>query len=174
MVDFQIPDEALLYLRDLAEQDTDVQWQVGDLMVDVWDELRNAVDNPRTAHASMIRQFAKASGIAQSTLRERENVARFFDKWTRSDVLTYHQHRAIKSAGDDWRKWMVWALDTNASVDQIRRAIAEEQNPEPAWKKRLVQIDAITARLVVDKNAPDDVKDSAILMHKMVQDALGL
>jgi hypothetical protein len=117
MRDFQIPDEALGYLRFLAEQDTDIQWLVGDLLVDVWDELRNAVHgSERTAHASMIRQFAKGSGMAQSTLRERENVCRFFPKEDRNPILTYHQHRAVKSADSDWERWMEWALDTKDGV----------------------------------------------------------
>jgi hypothetical protein len=69
---------------------------------------------------------------------------------------------------------MEWALDTNASVDQIRRAIADEKNPLPAWKKRLAQMKTISERLVVDKETPDEIKDSAMLIQAMVKDALGL
>lgn len=173
MVRFQIPDEALDYLRTLSENDSQCQWEIGDLLVDVWDELKVSLpeNELRNAHAQMIRQFAKASGLAPATLRDRENVCRFFEPADRS-LLSYHQHRAIKSAGTDWERWMDWALDNMASVDDIRKAIDAEENPAPAWQRKLERIKADAERAFADPETPDEKKAGFGLIISVAEDNL--
>ena len=121
---FQIPDEALLQLRDLLEQDATMQWEIGRFIAVYWEEVLKYVDtrDTREAHAEVIRQFATGTGADRTTLRDREKMWLFFtdEDRARFPTFTYHQFRALRKAGpNDWERWAELAALNNCNTSPL-------------------------------------------------------
>ena len=175
----QIPDEAIEHLRHLLERDGIRQWEIGRFLSVYWETLLKHLEPGEVgaAHADMIRDFAVGTGADKTTLRDRENMWLFFSDRDRKkyDMLTYHQFRALKSAGPHyWEKWAEWALDNGyngrpASVARIRKAIDDEKNPEPVWVKRLARLEELVTKIVDDEDAPRHVREDMIEVAIIMQ-----
>lgn len=176
---FQIPDEALNQLRSMLEKDGSMQWEIGGFISDYWQELLKYVapKEVKNEHALMIRDFARFTGADPSTLRDREKVYAFFTDVDREryDTLTYHQFRALKSAGaDHWEGWAVKALDGQWSVRKIRKEIKGEETPEEALLKRLTKIDESTRKILDDLEVRNDIRTALALIPSIIQDTKDL
>jgi hypothetical protein len=174
MIQFQIPDEALNQLRTLLEQDGEMQWQIGQFIVDYWQEMLKYVkqDEVREAHAELIRQLARGTGADRSTLRDREKMRLFFtdDDLARFPVFTYHQWRALRSAGERWLEFAERANDENWSVAKIRAEIKGKPTLAEVTLKRLGKIEDAARKIMDDQEVPDYVRESLILIPTIVAD----
>jgi hypothetical protein len=175
MIDFQIPDEAYNYLRDLLDQDGNTQWEIGRFICDFWEEMLRYVkpDEVRDAHAKLIRQFAKGTGADPTTLRDREKMWLFFADFDRSrfPMLSYHQWRALRKGGkEDLEYWAKRAHDENMSVSKIREAIAEKESPTEVLLKRIDKIGKATRKIMDDQEVPEEVRESLILIPTILED----
>lgn len=176
MIDFQIPDEALLQLRDLLDKEGGAQWETGDFIVAYWEEVLKYVEpnEVREAHAKVIRKFASGTGADPTTLRDRERMSLFFTKADRArfPMFTYHQFRALRSAGEDeWEWWAEVAARENWSVAKIREAI-DDFNTEgtEVLLKRLDKLDKQTRKIMDDDRIDEEVRTSLCLIPTILQD----
>lgn len=169
-----LPDEVIEEVRQLSDSADTFQWRIGDILCDVWDEVGREytiiLDSERRAHAYIIGQVANRAGIAKSTLRDRENMSKFFPKPVRKELepLTYHQARALKSAGDQWQEYKKWVFDFAdqegyfPSVEAIRDKIKAAGADLPLWQKRMNQIIPLLVKVSLDPEAPTALtKDAA-------------
>ena len=153
-----LPDELIENFRQLLEAGEAYQWAVGDFITDVLDEF------PHMDRAELIRSLADRTGADRSTLRDRQNMSKFYPPEVRQEYshLTYHQLRACKSAGDRWREYADWAGDNMpAPVAVIRARIKHNGHDVPAWVHRWEVILGIARRLVDDKDCPELVRKAA-------------
>jgi hypothetical protein len=176
---FQIPDEAYDQLRTLLEHDGSIQWQVGDFITEFWTEMKRYLveSEVNKAHAKMIRDFADHTGADRTTLRDRERMSRFFTQEERAEypILTFHQFRALRSAGDDWQQWAEWAMENGrqgapASTSKIRQAIKESKDPTPDFLKRLERMEKDGQWVLSNEEPPKDVKDGVALVLTILED----
>ena len=178
MIDFQIPDEALLQLRDLLEKDGTMQWDIGQFISTYWEEVKKYVDTPdlrvlRDAHAEVIRQFAAGTGADRTTLRDRERMWMFFTDADRArfPMFTYHQFRALRKAGeDDWKRWAELAAANNWSVAKIRKEMAKEEDPKEVLLKRLNKLGKAVHKILDDEDVPKEVRTSLSLIPTILED----
>jgi len=165
----RLPDEVIERARQLQSEAEGHQWHVGDFLVEVVDELGNYYTRQgvRNARAEIIRQLANGVGADASTLRDRECMARFYPLSIRREynVLTYHQLRACKSAGERWREYADWALDNlPAPVALIRASIKHNGDLPPAWVGRWERMLAIADLLAADEQTPPVVRLAAVAL----------
>ena len=176
MIRFQIPDEALLQLRDLIEKEGGIQFEVGDFIVDFWEEMLKFVkaDEVREAHASLIRQFAKGTGAAKSTLRDREKMSLFFTKADRARFpsFTYHQWRALRRAGEDeWEWWANVAVQRDWSVRDIREAVEDfSTEGTEVLLKRIKKLGSLVRKILDDDRVDPAVRESLSLIPTILED----
>ena len=167
----QLPDKVIEYTRQLLETQDGHQWKLGDHLVSVCEELAgyyagllNEGDLERAvrkARAHIIKQLANRTGADRSTLRDRQNVARFFppDIRGRYSVLSYSQMRACKAAGDRWEEYAIWACDNlPAPVAIIRARIKYNGDLPPVWIARWERIQRLGEILYEDEEAPAVVR----------------
>ncbi len=167
-----LPDIVIEVTRQLINDGEGYQWRLGDHIASVVDELGDKYagfidDTPqaegavRRARAHIIRQLADRTGTDRSTLRDRENMARFFPPIVRGDLvpLTYHQLRACKSAGPDWQKHAEWALENLPAPPAIIRLRIKHKGELPLpWVARWDRFLQLANDLFVDDAAPDRVR----------------
>jgi hypothetical protein len=174
MIQFQIPDEALDQLRRLLEQEGGIQWEVGDFLVAYWDEMLSHLKPKEIgdAHAKFIRDFAKGTGSDKSTLRDRKNMSMFFSHADREkyEVFTYHQFRALRSAGKDWEEYAVKALDEGWSVAETRHNIKKDKEQRPDYLVRLEKMEVQANKIVAHEDTPVEVKEGVKLILCVIAD----
>jgi hypothetical protein len=174
MIQIQIPDEALDQLRTLLEKDGQMQWIIGDFIVDFWTEVQKYVDtsDTREAHAEVIRQFASGTGADRTTLRDREKMSMFFTKADRArfPLFTYHQFRALRKAGEGWEEYAEIAANNGYSVAQIRNLIDTEEAPMEVLKKRIAKLCRATWKIMDDETVPMEVRTSLSLIPTILED----
>jgi len=175
-----LPDELIEKIRQLSDTADSFQWQIGDILSDVWDEVGQAyaaiLDSERKAHAYIIGQIATRAGIAKSTLRDRESMSRFFPQAVREQLipLTYHQIRAIKSAGDQWQIYRDWVFDQAnqngyfPSVETIRDQIKADGAECPLWSRRLIKVLPVLEKISLDPDAPQDIRGDIVEFVELV------
>ncbi|MHC4370906.1 MAG: hypothetical protein ACYSW8_25125 [Planctomycetota bacterium] len=175
----QIPDEALAQLRSLLEHDTQVQWAVGDFICDFWEETLKYIrpEEVREKHAELITQFADGTGASRTTLRDREKMSLQFTvrERERFPMYTFHQFRALRSAGEDWEEWAEWGLVNGfngapASTRVLRAAIKGEQDPYDVLHKQLDDIEKKARKLMDAEDSPDSVKRGLTLIPTIITD----
>lgn len=132
-----LPDEIIEHLRQLQGDAEKGQWLVGDFLVGVVDELAEIYERAgvRKARTWLVRHMANRIGVDETTLRDRECVARFFPQEARDKYpFSWSQWRALKSAGDKWEEYAVWATENlPAPVMMIREKIKGNGDAEPKW-----------------------------------------
>jgi len=169
-----LPEIVIEVTRQLIEEGEGHQWKLGDHIAGIVDELgsryASLIDTPqaksavRRARTHIVKQLADRTGTDRSTLRDREVMARFFPQDVRESMspLTYHQLRACKSAGDEWRKHAEWALENlPAPTAIIRLRIKHHGELPPAWMGRWDRMLQLSRDLMVDEAAPDRVRHIA-------------
>lgn len=175
MIQFQIPDDAIDQLRSLLEADGQMQWKIGQFIADYWQEMRKYIheEEEREQHAELIRQFARGTGADKTTLRDREKMWLFFtdDDRLRYEVFTYHQFRALRSAGEDnWEEYAEWAIEYGASVAEIRRKIKMDKDPVPDWVRRMEALEKQARKIFEDDATPEEVKSGVVLILTILED----
>jgi hypothetical protein len=158
-----LPDAIIEHLRQLADSNERGQWEIGDFLVSVLDELGPAFESMgvKRARPSIIRQLANRTGLDSSTLRDRESMCRFFPVKARDHyhALTYHQLRSCKSAGDNWRKYADWALvNLPAPVSVIRAKVKANGHECPAWVSRWDRMTGLADVVLCDTDSPGWLK----------------
>jgi len=133
-----LPDELIEGVRQRLETAEDIQWELGDYLLEAVDEMTPHLQAKgiRYPMAFIIRETASRVGCDASTLRDRVVMARFYPPPIRQDYspLTYYQLRACKSAGDNWREHAEWALaNLPAPVAAIRAHVKHNGHMPPAW-----------------------------------------
>lgn len=159
MITPRLSDEVIEHFRQIYDESAGLQWITGDYLADVVDELSpmfaSQMDGEYNqavtrARASIIRQLAYSVGCDTTTLRDRESMSRFYPQVVREDyhMLSYHQLRACKSAGENWQQWADWARDNlPAPVALLRKKIKANGHEEPAyisrWQRLIILAEAI-------------------------------
>jgi hypothetical protein len=165
MITPHLPDDAIEMVRALGERQEKTQWALGDTICEICDELYDTwiqagIHNPR---AAIIRELANATGLDISTLRDRHIMARFFTHEDRIKYspLTYHQLRACKSAGENWRQYAEWALaNLPAPVALIRTKIKNNGDLPDPWIKYWSKICELAGRIIEDEKAPVELAEA--------------
>jgi hypothetical protein len=179
-----LPDQIIEGLRQLAGDMDRYQWRVGDYLCSIWDELNkpytNYLGSERKAHAWLISHLATRTGLAKSTLRDREGMARFFPPHVREEYepLTYHQFRACKAAGDKWRKYADMALESMdkyggnpAPVEVIRHWVRDNGDETlPMWRRRLQTIEKALRKIAEDERAPENVQSFCVMVLECMEE----
>jgi len=159
MTDYHLPDEVIETARQLFHQVEGYQWRVGDFLVDIVDEI----EKYSGSRSRVIRELSIRCGADASTLRDRENMARFFPAPLRQDyeALSYSQLRACKAAGSDrWREYADWALgNLPAPVAMIRARIRNNGHDQPAWISRWQRLLVLALVIRDDKEATATVRE---------------
>jgi hypothetical protein len=140
-----LPDAVIELVRVELDRADVSQWHIGDMLVSIVEELGILYERSgvRSARAAIIRELATRTGRDASTLRDRHLMAAFYPPEVRAsyDALTYHQLRACKSAGDNWRQYADWALDNlPAPVALIRARIKHNGDTPPLWLTRFERL----------------------------------
>jgi len=160
-----LPDDLIETVRQLNHDGEGVQWAMGDLLVAAVEELgpvyatHPGIGSIRRARTYILRALADRTGTDESTLRDRQSVCSFFPPKMRLeyDGFTYHQWRAFKYAGGQWRKYAEQAAQNlPAPVRVIRAWIDEDENGvrQPAWERMLDKFIDIAYSLERDEAAP--------------------
>ncbi len=163
MNDLSLPDAAIEECRQLISAADNMQFGIGDWLVILVDEVAPQwkAAGVRFPRAEIIRQLSGSTGADASTLRDRESMARFFPVPVRSgyDMLTYHQLRACKAAGEKWREYAEWARgNLPAPVAVIRAKVAGNGHLPPAWESRWERVTVLCDLLARDEGAPATVR----------------
>lgn len=153
--DVQLPEEVILRLQANTDNEDAARWDDGEIAAELVDEF-----GPMYGKALVRKRLAIEAGIAASSLRQREELSRFFPQDVRDEfeILTWSQWRAIKPAGAiGWRELATWAIES-----------ADEYGGRPA------PVDAITAKRLGDKGKePPDWDELFIKMRDLGDDVLG-
>ncbi len=164
-VGIQLPDEVIESLRQLLDDSESYQWATGDFVIDV------LVEFPQVKRSDLIKQMADRTGADRSTLRDRHNMAEFYPKEVREefDMLSYSQLRGCKAAGDNWREYAEWARDNlPAPVAVIRARIKNNGHDQPPWIHRWESMQGIASMIVIDSDAPDNIREVCRLVVKQL------
>lgn len=167
-----LPDAIIEGLRQLVNDSDGRQWVMGDYINAVVDELEGHYSDlgVKYARAWLVRHMAERTGADVSTLRDRANMAKFYpqDIRTEYDALSYHQLRACKSAGEEWKRYADWALDNLPSpVSVIRAMVKHNGDLPPAWVSRWERMQVLADVLVMDALTPPEVRGAAWLVGFM-------
>ena len=133
----RLPDAVFTQLRHLLDMEEGLQWDVGDFIRDVWSEIARYSEDQKKDHADMVKQMANGTGADKSTLRSREKMSTFYSKQARDTwqpPYSYHQMRALMSAGTEWVGVATWGLDGGwnngvANIEEIRAKITSDRDP---------------------------------------------
>jgi len=176
-----LPDALIDELVTLLDKAEPMQWAIGEFIVKVWEELGDAYANvfkqrnttwsaayaKSRAHAWFVAHLAERTGTDVSTLRDRESMVGFWGEHRRDyEQYTYHQLRAYKAAGDNWRQVMrECELEADKwgklpSVRDIRNYI-RDNGGKPAWENRWKRFIRLAELLAEDEDAPNDVREVA-------------
>lgn len=163
-----LPDEIIEQTRQLLDDAERPQWALGDLLVAVLDELGHRYEQifderRRAGRAWLIKHIADRTGAATSTLRDREVMARFWTEDLREkySMLTYHQLRAVKSAGENWKQYADWAALELPPVAVIRAKIKNHGHEVPAWLGRWERACTLLDAIARDEMAPGKLRSYA-------------
>jgi len=167
-----LPDDLIDAVSQLNSDEGSIQWAMGDLLAAAVDEMgpvyatHPGIGSLRRARTYILRKIGDLAGVDDSTLRDRETVCRFFTPKMRLeyDGFTYHQWRAFKSAGGQWRKYAEQAAQNlPAPVRVIRGWIKDDKNEVviPAWQRMLDKFIDIAWSLERDEAAPGWVRAAA-------------
>ena len=166
-----LPDTIVEYLRQHVNDIDHRQFEVGDYLIAVVDELApnyDAIIGKGRGRAWIFGHIASRIGVVPATLRDREGLARFYPPDLRRewDMYSYHQLRAFKAAGARWREHASYWLDhLPAPVYQIRKRIKDngELSP-PEWARRWELVLSLCRRIVEDEEAPQQVRGACIAL----------
>ena len=157
-VQMKLPDEVYNQLEYLLNQKENMQWEIGDFIVDLWAEVEKYTpeDDRRKEHASLLKNLAENTGTHYGTLRNMERMSGFYspERRERWSQLTYYQLRSASSAGEDWERWCEWAVGEGsfngrpASGDAIREAIAGKKTAEDKYLKLVKKIDKLVGQVL--------------------------
>jgi hypothetical protein len=159
----QLPGALVERIRQELDSSEQHQFEAGWLLVEAVDESSQYLKPSQVFQA-----VAAKVGAAIATLRDRENMGRFYARRDvrEFDMLTYGQLRACKAAGaDGWRDVATWAITSAddyggnpAPADVIRRHIVGNGlEAEPLWMRRRNRAIAILTALANDPETPPDV-----------------
>jgi hypothetical protein len=171
---YHLPDEVIETARQLLDSCNEYQWGIGDLLVEVVDELTVAASGFQThgsglSRSGIIRELSIRTGTDASTLRDRECMARFYPVPLRQEysALTYYQLRACKSAGPDhWRAHADWALDNLPAPSALIRARVKHNGElPPAWVSRWERLCELAELLLSDDQTPADIRRALDLLQ---------
>ncbi len=156
-----LPDIIIETLRALANRGDTQQWEIGDFLVGVVDEIKKYVPDEGytpevVTRARLLRELADRTGLDASTLRDREVMARFFTHADREayHALTYHQLRACKGGGERWREYADRAMGSlPAPVRVIRSWVSSNGDGESRHDYYLRRLKE-QAGALLDSNPP--------------------
>lgn len=178
----KLPDEVYTQLNHLLEQKENLQWEIGDFIIELWDEIKRYTPKKdwRKEHARLLNDLAENTGSHYGTLGNLERMSGFYshewrERW--QPPLSYYQLRACKAAGEDWERWCEWAVGEGAnpytgrpaSGDAIRDAIKGEQSKEEIATRILNDIRKKAGRLLEISYG----NQWALMITAIVDDALG-
>jgi len=161
---YQLPEDLLNQFASLVEHQDQSQWNVGKFISEVVDEFAEAweASGIRNGRAAVIKCLCNSRGnLDESTARDRQNVYEFWkDKLEPEyEVFSWSQLRAIKSAGNRWEKYAVWALDHLPSPAwRIRKEIKGNGDGLPIWSDYWERIISLAERLSREENLPDKIR----------------
>lgn len=157
-VQMKLPDEVYNQLTYLLDQKENMQWEIGDFIVDLWSEVARYTpeDERRKEHAILLKNLAENTGTHTGTLRNLERMSGFYspERRERWSMLTYYQLRSATSAGEEWEGWCEWAVGEGsfngrpASGDAIREAIAGKRTEEERYAKLVQRIDKLVQQVI--------------------------
>jgi hypothetical protein len=168
-----LPDEVIETARQLIDEQDGRQWELGDYLNEVVGEFevhfaaqfdrRGAELAARRARTEIIRQIAGRTGADTSTLRDRQCMAAFYPAAVRAEYpFSWSQWRALKSAGDEWRRYADWAADNlPAPAALIRAKIRGGGHLAPAWEGRWERAKILLELLEQDEGAPEALRGAA-------------
>jgi hypothetical protein len=171
VIELKLPEEIIETVRQLADTQEQTQWALGDYLAEQLENTRVEYEyyGIKNYRAWFIRQLANHTGLDAGTLRDRQVMAEFFPLTTRAvycPPLTYHQLRACKAAGDQWRQYANWAAADLVPAAVIRQRIRNNGHDTPAWIGRWERMRTIAEALLAG-DTPEVVKTIA----RMVLDA---
>lgn len=165
-----LPASADNKIIELRDRESASLWEWADLLAALDTELcRNRGDQAR-----LLSLVAGRASLDKSTLRHRLNMGRTFTPDVRAqvdDVLSYSQLEACRAAGDDWRQYALWAIEsaddfggTPAPVGAIRKRIRDDAGgakppTEPPWRQKCQRIIDLADSARRERDTPDAVRD---------------
>lgn len=158
-----LPDYAIELLRQFTGDSDKIQWSIGDVSLALVDEFGDMYGK-----APVREKIASETGLAPETVRDRENMARFFSEESRLeyDVLGYHQLRACKAAGKKWREYADWAIESAdkyggrpAPVAVIRAKIRGANDEEPGWYRKYTKVVDLVEAVIADESVPEPIRN---------------
>lgn len=166
----ELPDVVYDQLRGLLDQKEVLQWEIGDFIVDVWQEVKRYVpeDERRKEHARFLKDLAYHTGTHYGSLRNMEVMSEFYstkDRKAYIPPLTWSHLRACLSAGEDWETWARWAVDNQASADAIRAERKGAQTAQDRERELLRRLETLMIELV------EMTKDAEwVVIHTIIKD----
>lgn len=166
----ELPEVVYDQLRGLLDQKEVLQWEIGDFIVDVWQEVERYTpeDERRKAHARFLKDLAYNTGTHYGSLRNMEVMSGFYstkDRKAYIPPLTWSHLRACLSAGEDWETWARWAVDNQASADAIRAERKGAQTAQDRERELVERLDKLFTQLV-------ELTEDAewVVIHTLVKD----
>lgn len=153
-----LPDKIIEEFRQLLDDGESYQWLHGRYIQQVIEHY------PEIPRHKVIEELANRTSRDKSTLRDRHIMAEFYspDVVEEFYMLTYHQLRACKAAGEKWREYAEWAANNlPAPVAVIRARIRNEGHDQPGWVNRWKTLQQVAYNLANDGEAPDIIRLAA-------------
>lgn len=175
----KLPDEVYTQLTYLLSQKEDLQWEIGDFIVDLWSEIEKYTpeNDRRKEHATLLKDLSENTGSHYGTLRNLERMSGFYKpEWRQrwQPELSYYQLRAAKTAGDEWERWCEWAVGEGsfngrpASGDRIREAITGKKTNFQRVYERLDSIQVQAEQIMADE---PQIAGALTLIPSIIYDA---
>lgn len=161
----KLPEAAIAILRQCNDDSDKAAWAIGDVSAALVDELGEEYGKMAVRY-----KIADESGLAPATVRDREEMARYWlpEERKRFEVLSYSALRTCKGGnlGDKqkalyYAQWAVESADDfgghPAPVRVIRAKVKRAGDALPVWIRRWDRWVELTGLLVLDENAPAEV-----------------
>lgn len=173
-LDFVLPERAVELLHAYRDGEDSQQWALGDLAV----ALRAKLCKRRGDWIRLCRRLAIEASCDESTVRDRHNMAQFFDGSREEfSVLSFHQLRACRSAGDAWRTYAERAITSaddyagkpapvnviRAWIREDRKSASDKEDELPRWEQLLTSIIEMCDAIRRMDDAPETARDAARL-----------
>ena len=155
-----LPDEIENLLIQKASDIDKNYWDLGDITVDLVDELKSIYPKFEIRGA-----IARTTNFATETIRDQERMSRMIPANKRTYPLSRHQYRACLAAGKDWEKYAIRAVEEmdqyggrTPPVTIIRKWVAgTEEEYQEKWIKILEKVQEL-CELLTAENVPDPVR----------------